>query len=220
MNLTNQTHSNDSPTLVVDFDGTLIRQDLGRLFSEWLQRENLVSRWHLLKSAPLGLANYLSRTIFEFPLCNRMLMPFDYELITREATSFVALAIHDVEINAPLLDFISNYEGNRILLTGSLETLVLEFLNQRQIDCFDRVIGQTHGHRGWFLNPTPFGRCKPHFVEFSIDVAIANARTDRHLLSRAKYRYLVLPNAQSRPKWADSEVELMEFGAALRNQSR
>lgn len=220
MNLTNRTYSKDSPTIVVDFDGTLIRQDLGKLFSEWLRKENLISRWHLLKSTPLGLVNYLSRNIFEFPLCNRMLMPVDFELLSRKASSFVALAKHDIEINTPLLDLISNYEGNRILLTGSLEILVLQFLNQMQIDCFDRVIGQTHGHRGWFLNPTPFGRCKPQFVDFSIEIAIANDRTDRHLLGRAKHRYLVLPSTQSRPKWADSEVELMEFGAAINNQWR
>lgn len=201
--------------IVVDFDGTVIRGDLGRDFIQWLKRSRHIPPWFYVATFPLGVANQISRLLLEVPLCNRVLLWLAESELADHIQDFLMLPVESHEINESLLRYLYTFNGERILLTGSPELLVSAYLAAKNITCFDAVIGQRPGRAGWLLNPTPFGRLKPRFIRADIDIVIANERADRHLLRRAKQSGIVIRDLSEATNWVDKKWKVTSFGQSV-----
>lgn len=176
----------DQSVAVIDFDGTLIRGDLGRDFVQWLIQTRRVGTIYRFATVPLGVLNSLLRHLCATPFCNRFLQRFSSDALDDLADCFLDERMSTYLENKALFDFVGSVACQRVVLTGSPELLVQKFLSRAEISIFDVVIGQRPGRLRWMVNPTPFGRFKPRFVQLPIELAVADSYSDRFLLRKAQ----------------------------------
>ena len=180
--------------IVVDFDGTLISRDLGDGFCRWLIGKGLASPWGGLIGVPLGAINWTLRKLFEIPFCNRILIGLPDSKLDQLAYQYIEFSRSTTVLNFALLDWLAVTKGKIVLLTACPEFLVSHFLDQNNLQIFDEVIGQRRGRFGWILNPTPFGRFKPKFVNGLITCSIADSKVDRFLLKNSRHSIVIGDN--------------------------
>jgi len=102
----------------------------------------------------------------------------------------------NIQINQSVFNFVSDFEGSRILLTGCLEELAIAFLKHNNLDhVFNKIIGAKTTCNGFFLQRHPFGRSKLKFIS-SPDVGIGNSKLDRYFLSECKNPIITNPDKE------------------------
>lgn len=203
----------DQSVAVIDFDGTLIRGDLGRDFVQWLKETRRVGTIYRFATVPLGVLNSLLRHFCATPFCNRFLQRFSSDVLDELAECFLDERMSTYLENKALFDFVGSVACQRVVLTGSPEVLVEKFLSRAEISIFDSVIGQRPGRFRWIVNPTPFGRFKGRFIELPIELAIADSYSDRFLLRKAR-RVIVISGDQRLEQLAQrSGWEISQFNS-------
>lgn len=178
--------SREQSVAVIDFDGTLIRGDLGRDFVQWLIQTRRISYLYQFATSPLGALNSLVRRLLAVPFCNRYLQHFSLSDLDELAESFLDERMNNYAQNVALFDFVGSVPCERVVLSGSPEMLVQKFLSRAEIHIFDSVIGQQPGRLRWMVNPTPFGRSKCRFIPWPIELAVGDSYSDRFILRKAR----------------------------------
>lgn len=172
--------------IVVDFDGTLIAEDLGDGFGCWLALHGLSSTWRGLSGLPLGILNTTCRRLFNVHFCNRLFIGIPDNMLEQLASTYVKDFTSKFTLNSALVEWLASVQHKKVLLTACPEFLVRAFLHYYEIDIFDEIRGQRRGRLGWIMNPTPFGRHKTKFLVCPIFCAIADSYSDRFVLKKSR----------------------------------
>jgi phosphoserine phosphatase len=184
--------------IVVDFDGTLIAEDLGDTFGRWLVLHGLSSTWWGLSGLPLGVLNTTCRRLFNIPFCNRLFIGLPDNVLEQLASTYVRDFASKFTLNFALIDWLASVQHKKVLLTACPEFLVRAFLDYTGIEIFDEIRGQRRGRLGWIMNPTPFGRHKIKFLTYPIFCAIADSHSDRFVLKKSRNSVVIGENIRMR----------------------
>jgi hypothetical protein len=178
-------------SLVVDFDYTIIRPNSGELFHYWLNNDVLKKRQSPLRlffgffnmfRMYCGLPKYFYNDLIQMKYS-------DYE---SHINNFVESHSLDFELNKELLESVRDFNGLRILLTGSPELLAQKLLEKFGENPFDVVIGLKPGFHPWYRPSHPFGRSKYRLVQdFSPIISIGDSWSDRHLFKKSEIAFVV-----------------------------
>ncbi len=172
--------------LVFDFDGTLIREDMGSKFHEWVDsRHSPTTRSFKTLASPLALLNLGTRMIERSMVVNRLLIGVNQVELTGLANQFLDEHQHHFSPNDHLMRLLEENAGRSTVLTGSPTQLVLGYLERLGLADI-KVRGLEPSRFGWWFPRHPYGRTKKRFVRDLVPfIAFADSWSDRHLLKKA-----------------------------------
>lgn len=168
---------------ILDFDGTLIHEDLEREFMKFLLQQNEV-KWRMLVVS-----------LFTFPI-NMLRNKLGYPSVLKSWTYVLRN-----ETGKYIDDFVKNYSVNRIhiredvwqkwtekdevvLLSGCYQDLLTAYLQHiNRMNCFTKIIG-CEVEKNWLkVKRHPYGKGKCVFVDKSrYNIGIANEPVDRYYM--------------------------------------
>lgn len=172
--------------LVCDLDGTLIKEDLEKCFMIFLlqkKKVKLVALALAVLLTPINLlCHWLERgsiwKVWVIGMSNAELESFMEEFFLEwNYTVCDSVKSHIVE-----------FEGKKMLLTGSFEKLALRWLQYADLlSLFDEVIGCRVYDQSCQIDVHPYGKTKLDLLEGKVpNIALANEYADRHLLEVSK----------------------------------
>lgn len=176
--------------LITDFDGTLVETDIGFEFRKWLFNEKKFGFFRLICSVLFYPINLFLNSILStgsFFSAWSILRNADNRLDL--FNQFMNQRGDCFNINDSVMDIIENFEGKRIIVTGSETELIRLFLEYKNINCFNEIYGAKIGILGFIFLNQPRGRSKCKYG-YS-DVAIGNHYSDRFFLSMSENSYVV-----------------------------
>jgi len=177
-------------TLISDFDGTIIIQDIGLEFRKWMLIKKEFGYFRILISLFFLPINYFFIFLFSrgslFSAWSILRSNEDKNKLMKR---FISEKLQDLKINNSVLDLIENYDGHKIILSGSEAELISLFLDAKGINFIDDVYGAEVGYLGCVFLNQPRGKSKCKYG--MSDVAIGNHYSDRFFMNQSNTKYII-----------------------------
>jgi len=173
-------------TWIIDFDGTLIDVDLGRMFVSWMHSTRRIKKSGLVIRALAWPLNELCRRCGYGQIVQSWSTGLSVDAQMSAMHSFLDEECGSIVVNEHLLSILRLTEArSKIVLTGCNQILVQAFLETRGIRDFDAVIGLTTRGNIWVIQH-PYSRSKVSIAKkYHPYVAVGDSWSDRHLLNQA-----------------------------------
>jgi phosphoserine phosphatase len=122
------------------------------------------------------------------------------EAICSWIDEFLISEIESIEIRNSVYEFIKEFDGEKVLLTGCDQRLVEEFLKRKgYYDLFNSIIGSKVGKNGFKVVRHPYGKEKCNYLnETNYNVGIGNEYADVFYLLKCREAIAVNPDRQLR----------------------
>lgn len=174
------------PVLVCDLDGTLILEDLERSFLEFLVRTGSLHHSAVFLSSVLTPLNFILKRFELGSAWKVWLAGLSRQRRDELFTKF--LSSWKWSVSEPVLNCVRAFSGRKILLTGSFEALVNQWIDVAGMrSVFDEVIGCRVFDGSIRVERHPYGRSKIACLRaLKPAVALGNEYADRHLLSMSQ----------------------------------
>ncbi len=182
--------------LICDFDGTLIKQNIENQFLSYLRKHHKLGIQNYLLALLTIPVNGLRRLVGKGNLMKSWSCGKSRHQVNQLIEAFLEENIQNIEEIQTTLDFVQNFEGKRLLLTGSYEPLVKRYLEKKEIfHIFDKIVGSDISKNGFKVVKHPFGVHKKQYVKTDWNsVGIGNEHYDRYFLEKCSQAYVVNPD--------------------------
>ncbi len=194
--------------LYCDFDGTLIQENSEGMLVDFLIKSGYFKIYHYILALICRLINFPRRLAKRGAFIKAWTAFLPCEKKTELIEWFWKQKISQIHINQGVLKKIKDFNGKVVILTGSDQQLVYEFLLRKGlINLIDKVIGNQVGKSGIRVIYHPYGREKCKFLDNSAyKVGIANEAADIFFLSGCDEAYIIsgdpkLENAAKKNGW-------------------
>lgn len=182
--------------LICDFDGTLIKENIEKRLLAYLLREKKLI-WYQYILAVISLPiNLLRKKIGKGNLFSAWSAFLSVNKYNQLIHDFLEMEAKKITLNSEVLDYIKDFNGKKVLLTGSRLDLVKKYLlYYNQQDLFDEIIGTQTDRRGFIIKIHPYGKEKMKYIrKYNNTVGIGNEYADRYFLKLCKEVIVVNPD--------------------------
>ena len=178
-----------------DFDGTLIKESIEPIWLKFLIK-NKKLHWFqyflAIISIPVGI---IRKKQFKASLFKSWSVGMSREKKQKLIEEFCLTSAEEIHLNSKVLtklEYLRNFY-NIVILTGSDEDLVLNYLRYKKIEClFSNIIAAKMSKNGFFVQQHPYGKEKCKFIDTtSKTVGIANEFADSFFLKMCDRVFVV-----------------------------
>lgn len=182
--------------LICDFDGTLIKENIEKRLLAYLLRERKLL-WYQYILAVISLPiNLLRKKMDKGNLFSAWSAFLSINKYNQLIDDFLEMEAGKITLRSEVLEYIKNFNGKKVLLTGSRLDLVKKYLlYYRQQDLFDEIIGTQTEKKGFVIKIHPYGKEKVKYIrKYDNIVGIGNEYVDRYFLQLCKEVIVVNPD--------------------------
>lgn len=179
--------------LYCDFDGTLIQENSEQLLVSFLMETGYFKLYHYMAAVLCKAVNLPRRLAKRGAAAKAWSIGLTEQEKSDLIGSFWDKHMEGIHVNSKVLKTAEDFDGKRIILTGSDRQLVYDFLRRKGIaDSIDDVIGAKTAAAGFKVLQHPYGRDKCLFLDPSVYKAgIGNEAADIFFLSQCDQAYIV-----------------------------
>ncbi len=182
---------NKTKVLVCDFDETFINKDLELEFVKYYRKNHANVIDYILAGFSLPINIILKKLHLRNLLKAWTFKKNEKELFQLFHDFFKK---SDIQVNQKIADYVVDFEGEKVLLTGCYEPLAMAYLKYSNYESiFDKVIGAKTTCNGFVLKRHPFGRSKLNFINRP-SVGIGNSIYDRYFLEKCEIPLIFNPD--------------------------
>lgn len=176
-----------------DFDGTIIHENSEVLFVKFLMQSGYFKIYHYIIAGIalvinavrrlLGHGNIIKAWTFRLSDINKK------ELVNQFWDEYG----EQINLNMSVISYLYSFDGEIVVLTGSDEILVEEFLKRADLlNNVHHVIGAQMGKEGLVVKRHPYGKDKCNYIEKADYIlGIANEPVDQYFLSMCNEALIV-----------------------------
>lgn len=182
-------------TLFCDFDGTFINTNIENYFLNFLLCHKKLKYYQYILAVFTFPINKLRMRMNEPNLFKAWSAFMPEQICTKLINEFIDYKAKDIKPRKAVLMFVKNFEGRKILLTGSNTELVKKYLVYQHLDgLFDLIIGSQTEKNGFYVKEHPFGKSKLKYITEGYCVGIGNEFADRFFLYKCNKAYVIEPD--------------------------